>query len=1019
MKAASAMVVVGKASLYDSVYKKIQANIFNNCFGQYMNVNTESAGLGYVLPSDIVNKPNVNALNNALQTYMTNKNLNIEDILSSFIRVYGDNYRYDGDIVPERMQNYCEFKSPLKRMVEHFAQLVGMSGNDLGKLVNNAMQEVATDADGKLQLLKPLRFKLAHKNDVYYECPKCHRVHLHRGFGFCTNTACRENLPATASGSVTNLWNNNYISYDVNVEPHNVKRLHSEELTGQTDDQTKRLLQFKDIILDLDAERKANEIDMLSVTTTMEVGVDIGSLQAIYQGNMPPTRYNYQQRVGRAGRRGQAYSAAITFCRGRSHDSYYYYEAIKEITGGKPADPSISVNPILGQSTNLVVLKRVVLKHILMLISANNVAWSTKGTCGQLGGIKATQGDWYADVRPAISDWIKNNQTEIKNIIRYYVVQFDSNPGNIDSAILDWITNSAILDMDNAIKNSIQGDNAQAITEAGMLPMYGMPISVRKLYHHGVSVLKNHQFTESYDGVIDRPIEQAISEFAPGAMKTKDGAEYISAGLTVPMDFTPKCRDINQLSAMNAELDPLQYSYNLTLVGDKIYSIDPYDAPLVDQQNTFRLVVPKAFRTESVIGNKGKNFGEDDSRSNFMPVSIWVDATSHTSNIIPNGAAKWEVWNGSNQKGDVWYVNLNNNRMFEGEKAYKVYKANQAEYTTETHFFTPLLNQDNKQTIAPYAPNFMEVDYSGGENWVKFPNSKERIALGTKKVTDILSLTLDINSIPSCLCLNADGRSKSAIIAAFYSAATLIQRTFADSIDIQPEEIEISEVKIDSVNGLPSVFLNDKAANGAGFISLLTTVDRSTKNIRLVDIMEDIVSDNPKSSFVKSLKKHGCKTSCSKCLNTFYNRGLHHVLDWRLGMDVIKLMLDKNYEMGYSNLANTPYGDLADILNELGTRVQNAHPSGNVIYTPNNGTDWRTGYFTSTLDGEKHVEHLVHPLWNTVESESLDGFLTQSSFVLQRKVKEGPNRSDLSKQKTTNQNPMIQPTSKKDYGRLG
>mgnify|MGYP003333187400 CR=1 FL=1 len=104
------------------------------------------------------------------------------------------------------------------------------------------------------------------------------------------------------------------------------------------------------------------------------------------------------------------------------------------------------------------------------------------------------------------------------------------------------------------------------------------------------------------------------------------------------------------------------------------------------------------------------------------------------------------------------------------------------------------------------------------------------------------------------------------------------------------EEIEISEVKIDRVTGLPSVFLNDSAPNGAGFVSLLCK-ENNAGTLELVEIMRDIISSTPNSKFVQGIRSHinECKTSCPKCLNTFYNRGLHHVLDWRLGMDMIKM----------------------------------------------------------------------------------------------------------------------------------
>ena len=85
----------------------------------------------------------------------------------------------------------------------------------------------------------------------------------------------------------------------------------ADEHSAQLDPKENRRLQ------DLFAKGARN---ILSATTTLEVGIDIGGLSAVLLGNVPPSRANYQQRGGRAGRRADGSSLVCTFAQSRSYD---------------------------------------------------------------------------------------------------------------------------------------------------------------------------------------------------------------------------------------------------------------------------------------------------------------------------------------------------------------------------------------------------------------------------------------------------------------------------------------------------------------------------------------------------------------------------------------------------------------------------------------------------------------------------------------------------------------------------
>ena len=172
-------------------------------------------------------------------------------------------------------------------------------------------------------LMEPKKWRICADDDgepvQWYYCTRCHTLTHLNVKNVCPTYRCEGTLKPVDPEEL--FKSDHYLRLYKEMQP---VPLRAEEHTAQlTNDRASRIQQ----------EFIEGTINVLSCSTTFELGVDVGELESVFMRNMPPSAANYIQRAGRAGRRLESNAFVTTFCQRRSHDLTQFKDPMPFVRG--------------------------------------------------------------------------------------------------------------------------------------------------------------------------------------------------------------------------------------------------------------------------------------------------------------------------------------------------------------------------------------------------------------------------------------------------------------------------------------------------------------------------------------------------------------------------------------------------------------------------------------------------------------------------------------------------------------
>lgn len=677
---------------------------------------------------------------------------------ASCVRLLGLDFNYEGSFAARA--DGIKTPTAVREYLKRVSDLHGVGLESLEAWVFAVLKSQGLTHDGWILKMhgSTNHIRFAPPAGLAWTCDRCGFVHLHGSAGVCANKGC------DSSSLSQQAWSADRGDYYGWLASQDLRRIAVAELTAQTkpaSEQRKRQRWFKGIQLPAPKENpRTCQLDVLSVTTTMEVGVDIGALNATLMANMPPQRFNYQQRVGRAGRAGQAFSFAITSCRDSAHDEYYFNNAYR-MTGDLPPQPFLD----LGRPR---ILQRVAASELLKRAfssMAGTPEWTPDSLHGSFGKV-----DSWPDYRSGVADWLRTH-SDVSDVVKQLSSYTKLTQSQVQQ-IEQWARVDLIKEVERILVQPERSDEELSLVLAlgGLLPLFGFPTRVRNLYHGEVMsrVLDNHV-------VADRPLAMAVTNYAPGAEVVRDGLVHTAAGFA----------HYEKAGKAWLPADPLGPAHEVVTCPDCGTTfidrkVDDVCENCGSEVVRFSMFEPRGFRTTY----KPRPYRIDGSRAQAKSLPTFVSAQEATSleEILGVDVRLYE-------QGKLLQYNDNRGRLFD------------------------LKRQGDGSVVA-----VDKLIYPRG--WKDMPTTGIDIgksAIGEIRTTDAVTVAFTRLKTPTGGLPTASGVLPAGM-SALWSLAEVMRAGVKSQLDIDPQEMQAGLQHLTTA-GEPTarVFLADSLDNGAGY----------------------------------------------------------------------------------------------------------------------------------------------------------------------------------------------------------